>query len=73
MKPITNRVFKFLSHESNSALRALMTDLELRITIFDPRGKIVQKVKFSPISQNNYMSPKLDSTCQNESKDVLGF
>ena len=36
-------------------------------------GKIVQNVKFLPVSQNNDLSSKSNSIHQNESRDVLGF
>ena len=34
-------------------------------------GKIVQKVKFSPVSQNSDLNIKSYFICQNKSKDVL--
>ena len=63
----------YLLHESNNALCALTVAPELRIIIFNPRGKIIQNVKFSLVSQNSGLSSKLDSNHQNESGEYLIF
>ena len=63
----------YLSQESNSALCMHTTTIELQIGFSKPRGKIVQNLKFSPVSQNSDLSSKLESTRQNESRGMLGF
>ena len=63
----------YLSHESNNAFHALTTAPKLQIKNSNPRGKIVQNVKFSPVSQNNYLSSKLNFTRQNKSESMLSF
>ena len=54
----------YLSHESNSILRELTVASKFQIEISNLRGKIVQNVKFSSVSQNSDLSSKLDSTRQ---------
>ena len=46
--------------------------LELQFHIFDPRGKIVQNVKFLSVNQTCGLISKLNPTHQHESKDMLG-
>ena len=57
----------------NTALRAFTTALELQFHIFDYGGKIVQNVKFSPVSQNSDLISLLNPTCQHESNGILSF
>ena len=59
--------------ELNDIFRALKIAHELQIENLDPRGKIVQKVKFLSISQNSYLSLKSDITCQNGSSGIFDF
>ena len=47
--------------------------LELQIRVLNLRGKIVRNVKFSPVSQNSYLSLKLDFTRQNDSTHMFNF
>ena len=57
----------------NNALRVFTTTLELQFQISVPRGKIVQNVKFSSVSQTSDLISKLNSTRQHESRGMLGF
>ena len=58
----------YLLYEPNSALRAFTITPELSFLIFDPRGKIVQNIKFSSVGQNSDLISKLDPTHQHESR-----
>ena len=63
----------YLSHKFNSAFCAPTAAPELQIRISILRGKIVQNMKFSLVSQNSYLNSKLDSTCQNKSGHMFSF
>ena len=63
----------YLYPELNDVFHALTTIPKLQIVNPNPRGKIIQNVKFLSVSQNNDLSLKLDSTCQNKSKGMLVF
>ena len=60
----------YLLYKSNSDLRAFTDAFELQFQTSDPRGKIVQNVKFSSISQISDLISKLDPTCQHESRGM---
>ena len=73
-KPISSRVLNsYLLHESNKAFRALRSTLDLQLSNPDPKGKIVQTIKNLSVSQNNDLTPKLDSTRQHKFRDMLDF
>ena len=59
--------------ELHGALCALIAALTLQIEILNPRDKIIQNVKFSPVSQNIDLSEKLDSSHQNEFRGMFSF
>ena len=63
----------YLPHESNSALYAFTAAPNLKFAISNPKGKIVQKVKFLSVNRNSDLIPKLYSTHQDELGDVLSF
>ena len=58
-----------LYYELNDAFRAVITAPKLQIVNLNPRGKVVQNVKFLSITQNSNLSLKLDSTL----RGMLGF
>ena len=64
--------FYFL-YEPNRTLRVSTTTPELKCQNSNPRGKMVQKVNFSPVGQNNNLSLNLNPTCQQESRGMFGF
>ena len=51
----------------------LTAAFDIRFAISYPKGKIVQKVKFLYVSRNSDLNPKLYSTHQGKSGDMLGF
>ena len=63
----------YLLYEPNNVLHAFIVASELQFQIFDSMNKIVQNVKFSPVSQISDSTLKLYSTCQHESRGMLGF
>ena len=63
----------YLFYEPNNALRAFTTALEFQFKNFNHRGKMVQNVNFSSVSQNCYLSLKFNPTHQYESRCMLGF
>ena len=63
----------YLLYEPNRLLCAFTTTHELQFHIFDSRDKIVQNIKFLPISQNSDLISKLDLNNQHESRGMLSF
>ena len=63
----------YLLYGPNHALRAFTVAPKVQFQNFDPMGKIVQNVKFSPIGQNKDLNLKLNPTSQNESRSMLSF
>ena len=63
----------YFLYKPNNALRASTAILDLQFHIFDPRGKIVQNIKFLSVSQNNDLISKSNPTNQHESRGMLGF
>ena len=63
----------YLLYEPNSTLCAFTSTPKLKFKNSDPRGKIVQNIKKFPIRQNSDQTPKLYSTHQYESRDMLDF
>ena len=57
----------------NNALLTFTVAPELQFHIFNPRGKIIQNVNFTSISQTSNLISKLNPTRQHESKGMLGF
>ena len=71
---LTSWVFVFLPLKwAQPYSPAFTATLELHFHIFKPKGKIVQNVNFSPVSQKNDLSLKLNPTRQNKSRGMLGF
>ena len=63
----------YLLYRPNRALYAFTAALALQLHISDPRGKIVQNIKFLPIDQNSDLILKLNTARQHESRGMLGF
>ena len=63
----------YILYEPNHAFRVFIDALDLQFQNSDPRGKMVQNINFSLVSQNNDSSLKLNSTHQHESRGTLGF
>ena len=63
----------YLLYEPNDAFCAFATTSELKFPISDLRGKIVQNVNFSSVSQNSDLSLKLNPTRQHGFKGILNF
>ena len=63
----------YLLYGPNNALFVYTATFEVQIHISIPRGKIVQNIKFSFVSQTSDLISKVDSTRQHESKGMLGF
>ena len=51
----------------------LTTTSEVKFYIFDPKGKIVQNIKFLFVSQNSDLTLNLNPNHQHDSKSMLGF
>ena len=63
----------YLLYEPNHALCVSTTAPKLQFYISNPRGKIIQNINFSSVSQNNDLSSKLDLIHQHESRGILDF
>ena len=63
----------YILYEPNNALHAFTAAPMLQFQIFDPRGKIVQNIKFLSVNQNNDLISKLNPTRQQESRGMLDF
>ena len=63
----------YLLYEPKKALCAFTATSKLQFWTFDPKGKIVQNIKFSSVSLNSDLISKLDSNRQHKSKGMLSF
>ena len=63
----------YLLYETKHALHTFTVTTELQFHVFNPRGKIIQNVSFSPVSQNSNLSSKLNIIHPHESMCILYF
>ena len=63
----------YLLYEPNHTLHAFTAAPEFQFHISDLRGKIIQNVNFSLVSQNSDSTLKLNLTRQHKFKSILGF
>ena len=63
----------YLLYEPNNILCAFIAVPKLQFHISNPRGKIVQNVKFLSVNENNDLTLKLKPTYQHESRGMLSF